>query len=232
MSDVVRTYFFGSEEDTLLDDRNIHFWRALAGHIQADRSVGKGAVILDIGCHRGGLLELLHKRFTPRRLIGLEPLTSARRVAAQRLAPSPAEVQLFDADGWSEIADASVDLVVGHEVLQYIGDISSLMADIHRVLLPGGFAYLVLGCHSENPLWATWRCELQAMGHEVHDHAPLELLGAAAQAGLAPAVRPLRDNGWVYHDPSVDSPFSYPSVDALLAHQFRHKLLFRFERRS
>src|SRR5690606_24117459 len=123
MSDVVRTYFFGREEDTLLDDRNIHFWRALAGHIQADRGVRKSATLLDIGCHRGGLLALLYKRFTPHRLIGLEPLTSARRVAAQRLASLPAEVQLFDADGWSEIADASVDLVVGHQDLQCIGDV-------------------------------------------------------------------------------------------------------------
>lgn len=229
MSEVIRTHFFDHEEDRLLEARNIHFWRALAGHIQADRSIPSDATVLDIGCHRGGLLELLHERFRSARLLGIEPLVSARRVAERRLARFTAHTQLFGAEGWSSIPDAGVDLIVGHEVLQYISDLSLLMANIRRAIRPGGFVYLALGCHTENPLWATWKHELEALGHGVHDHSPLEIMAAGARAGLAPSVRPLRDTGWVYHDPSVLGSFSYPSVGALLEHQFRHKLLFRFE---
>jgi SAM-dependent methyltransferase len=229
VSEVIRTYFFDNEEDRLLEARNIHFWRALAGHVQADRSVPSDATVLDIGCHRGGLLELLHERFKPARLVGIEPLVSARRVAERRLARFAAYTQLFGAEGWSRIPDSGVDLVVGHEVLQYISDLSLLMGNIRRVIRPGGFVYLALGCHTENPLWATWKHELEALGHGVYDHSPLQIMAAGARAGLAPSVRPLRDTGWVYHDPSVSGSFSYPSVAALLEHQFRHKLLFRFE---
>jgi SAM-dependent methyltransferase len=232
VSRVIRTHFFDHSEDKRLSERNVHFWRALAGHVQAGRCVSPGATLLDIGCHRGGLLELMHERLKPAKLIGLEPLTSARRAAAQRLARFTSEVQLFGAEGWSELPDSGVDLVLGHEVLQYISDPSWLMAEIHRVLVPGCFAYLVLGCHTENPLWVDWRRELEQLGHTVYDHAPLDLMAAGARAGLAPAVRPLRDAGWAYHDPSASSSFSYPSVAALLDHQFRHKLLFRFERRE
>ncbi|WP_371229742.1 class I SAM-dependent methyltransferase [Pseudomonas sp. QE6] len=229
MSEVIRTHFFDYEEDSRLEERNIHFWRALAGHVQADRSLLPGGVVLDIGCHRGGLLELLHERFRPAKLIGLEPLVSARRVAGQRMSRFTSQTLLFGAEGWSSIPNAEVDLVVGHEVLQYISDLSQLMTGIRRCLTPGGFAYLALGCHTENPLWATWRHELEELGHRVYDHSPLEIMAAGARAGLAPSVRPLRDTGWAYHDPTASESFSYPSVEALLEHQFRHKLLFRFE---
>lgn len=229
MSEVIRTHFFDHEEDRLLEARNIHFWRALVGHVQADRSIPADATVLDIGCHRGGLLELMHERFRSASLLGIEPLVSARRVAERRLARFAAHTQLFGAEGWSNIPDAGVDLVVGHEVLQYIGDLPLLMANIRRAIRPGGFVYLALGCHTENPIWASWKHELKALGHNVHDHSPLEIMAAGARAGMAPSVRPLRDTGWAYHDPSVSAPFSYPSVGALLDHQFRHKLLFRFE---
>lgn len=229
MSEVIRTYFFDHEEDQRLEERNIHFWRALAGHIQADRSMPSDATVLDIGCHRGGLLELLQERFRPARLLGIEPLVSARRVAERRLARFAAHSQLFGAESWPKIPDAEVDLVVGHEVLQYISDLSLLMTNLRRAIRPGGFVYLALGCHTENPLWVTWKHELEALGHGVYDHSPLEIMAAGARVGLAPSVRPLRDTGWVYHDPSVSESFSYPSVSALLEHQFRHKLLFRFE---
>ncbi len=232
MPKVIRTHFFDHEEDRRLDERNVHFWRALAGHVQADRCILPGATVLDIGCHRGGLLELLYERLRPAKLIGLEPLVSARRAASQRLARYAAEVKLFGSEGWSDIPNAGVDLVLGHEVLQYIGDLSWLMFEIRRVLAPGGFAYLALGCHTENPLWVDWKRELEELGHTVYDHSPLELMAAGARVGLVPSVRPLRDTGWVYHDPSVSGSFSYPSVGALLEHQFRHKLLFRFEYRK
>lgn len=230
MSGVTRTHFFDYKEDRRLGDRNIHFWRAIAAHVEADRSAVPGGTLLDIGCHHGGLLELLHERLKPSKLIGLERLMSARRGASERLARFSTEVQILDAEGWSQIPDESVDLVFGHEVLQYIKDLPWLMAEVRRVLAPRRFAYMVLGCHSENPLWVDWKRQLEEIGHTVYDHAPLDLMLTGSRLGLAPSVRPLRDSGWSYYDPGASEAFSYPSVAALLDHQFRHKLLFRFER--
>lgn len=229
MAKIIRPYFFDHEEDGCLEERNIHFWRALVGHIQADRKIPSDATVLDVGCHRGGLLELLHEKFRPARLLGIEPLVSARRVAQHRLARFTTHSQLFGENGWTSIPDAGVDLVVGHEVLQYVSDLSLLMADIRRVIRPGGLVYIALGCHTENPLWASWKLELEALGHRVHDHSPMEIMLAGARVRLTPAVRPLRESGWAYYNPDASGSFPYPSVDALLQHQFRHKLLFRFE---
>lgn len=173
-------------------------------------------------------MALMIERFKPSRVIGIEPLTSARQIAERRLARYDVEIDLLD--GWSRVPDDSITLVLSHEVVQYISDLRALMAEVRRVLVPGGFAYVVLGCHVENPIWATWRRELEDMGHAVHDHAPLDLMAAGAERGLCPSVRPLRNSGWVHHDPTEPSPFAYPSVTTLLDHHYKHKLLFRFER--
>jgi SAM-dependent methyltransferase len=231
VADILRTHFFDPREDARLDERNIHFWRALSGHVLADQAIEHGASILDVGSHQGGLLAMMIERFKPSRVIGIEPLTSARQIAERRLGRYDVDINLLDGDGWPRVADESMTLVLSHEVMQYISDVRAIMVEVHRVLAPGGFAYIVLGCHIENPLWPTWRRELEAMGHVVYDHAPLELMAAGAEAGLAPSVRPLRDSGWVHYDPTDSGAFTYPSMTALLDHHYKHKLLFRFERR-
>lgn len=210
----------------------MHFWRALSGHILADGGVQKGSLIIDLGCHRGGMLAMMIERFSPSKVVGIEPMTNARRIAKQRLDRYDAEVQLLDETAWSKILDQSASLVLSHEALQYIPDLHTTFHEVHRVLKPGGFAYMVLGCHTENPVWPTWKRELENLGHEVYDYAPIELMAFAAKVGLLPSVRPLRDSGWVYYDPNDSGSFKYPSIGALLDHHYKHKLLFRFERHS
>lgn len=229
MDNVVRTCFFDQKEDAKLDQRNLHFWRALCGHIIADGSSLEYATILDIGCHRGGLLELLVRRFDVSRVIGIDPLSSARKAAALRLHRFHVDAEFYDSDSWQYVSDASVSLIVAHEVLQYIESLHAVMSQIKRVMRPGAFAYVVLGCHSENPLWQRWKADLITMGHTAYDHAPFDVMAAAADVGLNAALRPLRDTGWVYYTPQKDRVFTYPSAYELLEHQYRHKLLFRLE---
>lgn len=52
-------------------------------------------------------------------------------------------VQLVRTGGGAlPVADASVDWIVSHEVLEHVGDVASLVADVRRALKPSGFAYL------------------------------------------------------------------------------------------
>lgn len=229
MENIARTHFFDHKEDIQLDQRNLHFWRALHGHILADNALPQHATILDIGCHRGGLLELLIQKFNVDKVIGLDPLLSARKAAAQRLAHFCVDAKFYDTNGWQQVPNACASLVVAHEVFQYIEHLPVVMSHIKRVLQPGAFAYIVLGCHSENPLWEHWKRELEAIGHTAYNHAPFDILAIAANAGLAPSLRPLRDTGWVYYKPDQDDAFTYPSAAALLEHQYKQKLLFRLE---
>jgi len=230
MAEISRIFMFNHKEDVLLEQRNLLFWRSLLGHVQADRAVEEGATVLDMGCHRGGLLSLVIDRFKPAQVIGLEPLVKARASAEQCLQGRGVDVLILDQARWDRIATASVGLLLSHEVLPFIEDDQMIMNEVHRVLKPSCFAYFAVGCHTENPLWPAWKQELENQGHTVYDHAPLDIMRAAGEAGLFPSLRPLRETGWVHYNPVTQNEFEYPSATSLLDHQFKHKLLFRFER--
>lgn len=220
-----RTFFSGPALDDELPTVNESFWSGLIAHIERD-GVQAPAAILDIGCHTGGLLQQLSRRFRPAALIGIEPLAGARAAAAQRLTGAAESVTLLDTADWARVPAAGVDLITSHETLYLEGDLRNFMGRIRAALTNVGAAYVVLGCHAENPLWQQWKPQLIAAGHRVYDHAPLEIMDAAASTGLLPSVQPLRRSGWVTYNP-LRAEFRYPDVHTMFDHHYRHKLIFR-----
>jgi SAM-dependent methyltransferase len=228
MKDILieRETFFGDPAlDSDLPIVNEAFWSSLIGHIERDCN-SSPRVILDVGCHAGGLLHALSHRFAPAELFGIEPLGPARMAASQRLNGTTAKVTLLDVSEWDRIPTGTVDLTTSHEVLYLEPDVRDFMKRVRRVLAFGGVAYVVLGCHSENPLWKAWKTSLVAAGHRVYDHMPLEIMEAASSAGLIPSVQPLRCSGWVTYDP-LRAEFMYPDVQTMFEHHYRYKLIFR-----
>lgn len=221
------TFFEDPRHDDELPTVNEAFWSALIGHIEHDGTTPPRS-ILDVGCHTGGLLEALSRRFAPTELFGIEPIALARSAASRRLAGATATVKLLDTSEWDCVPAGGVDLVVSHEMLYLEPDLPDFMERVCRVLAADGVSYLVLGCHTENPLWPTWKAPLVSSGHSVYDYAPLEIMEAAAAVGLVPSVQPLRRSGWVTYDP-LRAEFRYPTVRAMLEHHYLHKLLFRLE---
>jgi SAM-dependent methyltransferase len=149
-------------------------------------------------------------------------------VAFGRLEAAGIPATILPPESWNLIPKDAADLVVGQEVLYLIDDLEGLMGNVTRVLRPRRRAYFTLGCHTENPLWPEWRAILIDMGQQVFDRSPLDIMRAAEAAGMRTAVRPLRHDGWIIHSPST-TKFPVPSISALCDHQYRHKLLFRFE---
>jgi SAM-dependent methyltransferase len=220
------SFFVDPNDDNLLESRNSVFWEAMLDNIRRDGFARVPRRVLDIGCHRGGLLARIAELWGGDALFGIEPIPAARARAQLRLASCAQTVQILSPEQWKMVPDRSLDLVVCHEVLFTIKDLRELVGNIARVLAPGGRAYVVAGCHAENPVWSMWRDAFEREGRRVYTHRPLDLMGFAGEFGLNPAVRPLRDIGWATYDPA-DNVFAFPSIAALLDHQFRHKLLFR-----
>jgi SAM-dependent methyltransferase len=219
------TFFRDAALDTDLPMVNELFWCSLIGHIERDCNAPI-RVILDVGCHTGGLLHALSRRFRPAELFGIEPLAAARLTSLRRLDTTAAKVTLLDISEWDRIPTGVVDLTTSHEVLYLEADVRGFMKRVRRVLTPDGVAYVVLGCHAENPLWRTWKTALLAAGHRVYDHSPLEIMEAASSAGLLPSVQPLRRSGWITYNP-LQAEFGYPDVQTMFDHHYRHKLIFR-----
>lgn len=221
-----RSSFFG---DRALDDglgfQNAAFWQALLGHV-ADDFREAPRTILDVGCHDGGLLALVGAQFGDAALIGIEPVEPLRAKATGRLASRRTPTRLLDVDEWHRVPDGIVDLLLGHEVLYLIQDLAGFMQDVHRVLARDGTAYLVTGCHADNPIWPAWRSRLAADGIETHDHRVFDILSSAQRAGLIIDFQPLRRSGWITYDPSTPT-FAFPDLQSMLDHHYRHKLMFR-----
>jgi len=222
-------FFRDSADEDDLELRNDVFWTAMIDQIRRDGFAQAPRRILDVGCHRGGLLARIAQCWGAEALFGIEPNEAARARARLRLKTLAASVSLLDSSEWHRVPDGGIDLVVCHEVLFLLPSLDVFVGQLARVLGTNGRAYVAAGCHTENPVWPSWRAELEQAGQSTFDHAPIDFLAAAGRHGLMPSVRPLREPGWATHDPSK-AGFTFPSVGALLDHQFRHKLIFRLVR--
>lgn len=229
MAETERAGFFcQSALDTSLPDANAVFWMALIEHVRAD-GVSAPHTVLDIGCHSGGLIGRLIDTFGPERVLGIEPVAKLRQQAADRLVGYTADVEILDVSGWDLIVPSSIDLITCHEMLYLEPDLPGFMARLASVLAAGSAAYVVLGCHSENPVWRSWKPAMEAMGIKIYDRSPFDILAEAGRAGLSAVVQPLRRTGWVSYDPRF-AEFRYANAESMFDHQYRHKLLFRFTR--
>lgn len=99
----------------------------------------KGKDVLDVGCGAG--VEVVRFARAGARVTGVDIAESAIALARQNVEQQGLSARLEVADGEHlPYPDASFDLVFAHGVVQYTGDDSRMVADVHRVLRPGGLA--------------------------------------------------------------------------------------------
>ena len=94
----------------------------------------KGGALLDIGCATGVLTDIFGKRAQVSSLTGVDFIDHATPFAFRRLN--------LDGDDPLPFADASFDVVLCLETLEHLHDTDRMVREIHRVLLPGGYAIL------------------------------------------------------------------------------------------
>lgn len=97
---------------------------------------GSPREVVDLGCGDG--------RATQALMVGLD---GARVRAVEGYAPFRAaaaalglDVLAGDLEGTLPFADESIDLVVSNQVIEHLADTDSFLAEVHRVLRPGGVA--------------------------------------------------------------------------------------------
>ncbi|RKH13637.1 class I SAM-dependent methyltransferase [Corallococcus sp. CA047B] len=101
-------------------------------------------VVLDLACGDGHLLELLAKREQPGlSLLGLD--MSEHELAAARARLKGAATLHAGRAQALPFADASVDVVLSHLALMLMDDVETVLAEIRRVLKPGGTVSVVVG---------------------------------------------------------------------------------------
>ena len=133
------------------------------------------ATIVDLGCSTGYLLEEIRASHPQATLIGIDLVASGLE-KAHVLVP---DARLLQADACDlPLADGSVDAVVSANLLEHIPDDGRALAEIARVLRPGGPAVLIV---PSGP--GTYDYYDRFLGHE-RRYGRGELAGKARSAGL------------------------------------------------
>ncbi len=133
------------------------------------------ATLLDVGCSTGFLLADIRRVAPDATLLGMDPIATGL-VKAHTALP---EALLLQADVCAlPLIDESVDVVVSANVLEHVADDERALAEIARILKPGGRAVIVipLGPSSYNYFDSV-------LGHE-RRYARGELARKGRSAGL------------------------------------------------
>jgi SAM-dependent methyltransferase len=168
-------------------------WKWRSGLLSAEARAGER--VLDLGCGAGHFLSLL-------RGVGADPVgvdLSERALVRARAREPSAETHLLGADGSIPLAHGSIDLVWCSEVIEHVADVGGLLAEIRRVLRPGGRLLLTTPFHGrvKGALLALTRFDahFDPLGQHLRfftrssltgalDAARLEVAGVAVAGGL------------------------------------------------
>lgn len=167
--------------------------------------VGLHGEVLEVGFGSG--LNVPHYPPSVARVQAVDPATAGRKLAAARVANSPVAVEYVGLDGERlPLEDESVDHVLTTWTLCTIPDADRAVAEMRRVLRPGGRLHFVEHGLAPDPAVVRWQRRLNPIQKRVfggcHLDRPIDRL--LTGAGLAidrletyyvPGPKPL---GWFY----------------------------------
>lgn len=152
-------------EDGGAYERSMGVWSRLAGEIFLDwLGTSPGRRWVDVGCGSGAFTELVVQRCAPKEALGVDPSDGQLAFARTRPAARLAEFRHGDAMALP-YADDSFDVAVMALVLFFVPDPAKGVAEMVRVVRPGGLvaAYLWDFAAGGFP-FASVQAEMRAMG--------------------------------------------------------------------
>jgi ubiquinone/menaquinone biosynthesis C-methylase UbiE len=126
----------------------------------------EGKRCLEVGCGRGVGAEQVLDRFGAASVDAFDLDERMLKLARRRLAPRGHKVKLWQGSVTHiEAADATYDAVFDFGIIHHVPDWRAALAEIHRVLVPGGrfFAEEVLAHFILHPVWS------RLLEHPMHD---------------------------------------------------------------
>ncbi len=132
----------------------------------AGMGLDRGERVIDLGCGNGWATRLIAS-LTGAQTLGFDG--GAEMVAlARRLSAGNADVVFAQAPFEDlPVADGAVDRVISMEALYYASDLAAAIAEIHRVLRPGGRAEIMVDCFTENAVSERWPALLDIVMHRL-----------------------------------------------------------------
>ena len=161
-----------------LDNADIRRWR--------ERCVdGLHGVVVEPGFGSGLNLPVYPAQVT--KVYAIEPAALGQKLAAERLESSPVTVEFIGLDGAAiPLDDASCDSALLTFTLCTIPDAARALAEIRRVLKPGGRLHFLEHGHSPEPNIATWQRRLEPAQKVIGDgcHLTRDITTLVRDAGF------------------------------------------------
>lgn len=157
--------------------------------IRARVCAGLSGEVLEVGFGSGR--NVPHYPSSVQRVRAVDPATLGRHLAATRLAESVVPVEFVGLDGEDlPVEDASVDHVLTTWTLCTIPDVDRALAEMRRVLRPGGAVHFVEHGRSPDANVARWQDRLNPIQMRVfggcHLNRPIDRLLERAGLVVAP----------------------------------------------
>lgn len=220
MAQLIKTWSSDpAEEDSMTDD-HAWIWREMINCIPSKDLAD--AKVLDVGCNQGGFLRLLYD--TSPFAIGVGVDIAEDRVALANAASGNRPISYIATDKTGDAGQA-FDLAFSHEVIYLIEDIRDHALQVASVLKQGGHYDAVTCCHSDSPLWKTWRPMIAEFSNvPVPNHSVEDFADAFRSAGFEVSISRFLANAFI----PVEPPNAYfPSDIARLDTYTNWKLCFR-----
>lgn len=99
--------------------------------------------LLDVACGTGALLQRLHEKLPQTKLVGVDRSQAMLKVARRKLLSSDVVLDRQDLKDGLSYADQSYDAVTCINALYALPDPEKVLAEMYRVLVPGGELFLV-----------------------------------------------------------------------------------------
>lgn len=171
--------------------------------VRARVTAGLSGEVIEIGFGSGR--NVPHYPAAVTRVRAVDPATRGRRLAADRVAESHVPVEYVGLDGQELPADdASVDQVLSTWTLCTIPDVGRALAEIVRVLRPGGRFHFVEHGLAPDPGVARWQHRLTPIQRRIGGGCHLDRPIAALITGAGLTITQL-EHSWM----RVPKPMGY-----------------------
>jgi len=123
------------------------------GFFREFRPAVAGGNLLDVGSGYGGKTVAMARELRPAKVVGVEPFESMVSKATEYAKSVDAANCEFRLCGQLDIpaADGEFDAIFSHDVIEHVKDPRATLAEMYRVLKPGGNAYIVF-----TPYWGAF----------------------------------------------------------------------------
>ncbi len=136
------------------------------GRLRARAIRGVTGEVVEIGFGSG--TNLPHYPTGVTKVWAVDPSAVGRQLAARRVAASPIPVEFVGLDGQDlPLADESVDCAVSTWTLCSIPDAGRAIAELRRVLRPGGTMHFLEHGHAPDPSVAKWQERLNPLQQKI-----------------------------------------------------------------